>query len=61
MCNRVLLVDDEVNLLQSIRRNLRGRYDLTLAEGGAAGLEHLKTMARLPSLSAICKCPKSTA
>ena len=42
MCNRVLLVDDEVNLLQSIRRNLRGRYDLTLAEGGAAGLEHLR-------------------
>lgn len=43
MCKRILLVDDEVNLLQSLRRNLRGRYDLTLAEGGAAGLEQLQS------------------
>jgi CheY-like chemotaxis protein len=39
--NRILLVDDEANLLQSLRRNLR-RYDVTLAEGGAAGLEQLR-------------------
>ncbi len=38
MNNRILLVDDEVNLLQSFRRNLRGRYDLVLAEGGEAAL-----------------------
>lgn len=43
MCKRILLVDDEVNLLQSLRRNLRGRYELTLAEGGEAGLEQLRT------------------
>lgn len=42
MSNRVLLVDDEASLLQSLRRNLRGKYDLTLAEGGQAGLEQLK-------------------
>lgn len=43
MSKRILLVDDEANLLQSLRRNLRGRYDLVLAEGGEAGLEQLKT------------------
>lgn len=41
MNSRILLVDDEANLLQSLRRNLR-RYDVTLAEGGAAGLEQLR-------------------
>ncbi len=43
MSNRILLVDDEANLLQSLRRNLRGRYELVLAEGGEAGLDQIKT------------------
>lgn len=43
MNNRILLVDDEINLLQSLRRSLRGRYDVTLAEGGPAALELLKS------------------
>lgn len=42
MCKRILLVDDEINLLQSIRRNLHGRYELVLSEGGESGLEQLK-------------------
>jgi CheY-like chemotaxis protein len=43
MNNRVLLVDDEPNLLQGFRRSLRGKYDLVLAEGGAAAIEQLST------------------
>ncbi len=43
MNSKVLLVDDEVNLLQSLRRSFRGRYDLLLAEGGEAAIEQLKS------------------
>lgn len=43
MNNRVLLVDDEPNLLQGFRRSLRGKYDLVLAEGGAAAIQQLST------------------
>lgn len=43
MNNKVLLVDDEVNLLQSLRRSFRGRYDLKMAEGGEAAIEILKS------------------
>lgn len=38
---RVLIVDDEINLLRSLQRNLRNTYDLTLAEGGIAGFEQI--------------------
>lgn len=41
MNNRILLVDDEANLLQSFRRTFRGKYDLVLAEGGEAGLQQI--------------------
>jgi len=40
--NRILLVDDEVNLLQAFQRNLRGRYDLVTAAGGQAAIEQLQ-------------------
>jgi CheY-like chemotaxis protein len=43
MNNRVLLVDDEPNLLQGFRRSLRGKYDLVLAEGGASAIQQLTT------------------
>jgi DNA-binding NtrC family response regulator len=34
MKNRVLLVDDEANILNSYRRNLRGLVDFDLASSG---------------------------
>lgn len=34
MSERILLVDDEPNLLHSLRRSLRGKYTLSLAVGG---------------------------
>ncbi|MCA9259681.1 MAG: response regulator [Planctomycetales bacterium] len=43
MSDRVLLVDDDVNLLQGLRRHLRKKFDLELASGGEAGLETLRT------------------
>lgn len=36
---RILFVDDEVNLLDGMRRVLRRNYDVATADGGAAGLE----------------------
>ncbi|MEO8016992.1 MAG: HD domain-containing phosphohydrolase [Pseudomonadota bacterium] len=39
MSNRVLFVDDEPNVLDGIRRQLRTRLDLETAIGAAAGLE----------------------
>jgi CheY-like chemotaxis protein len=41
MNNRILLVDDEANLLQSFRRTFHGKYELILAEGGEAGLQQI--------------------
>ena len=41
MNKRVLIVDDELNLLRSLQRNLRGKFDLTIAEGGVAGMTQI--------------------
>lgn len=40
--NTILLVDDEVNNLQLIKRTLRGKYEILTADNGAMGLEVLK-------------------
>ena len=37
--NRVLLVDDEENLLSGLKRQLRDRFDITTATSGAAALQ----------------------
>lgn len=42
MTQKVLFVDDEPNLLQAVKRGLRGNFDLDLAEGGLAGLRQLR-------------------
>lgn len=42
MTHKVLLVDDEVNLLQSLRRSFRNKYDLKLADGGQQALSLLR-------------------
>ena len=39
MSEKILFVDDDPNLLASIERNLRRRFPLDTAEGGAPGLE----------------------
>ena len=42
MTNTILLVDDEVNNLQLLKRALRGRYEILTASQGMEGLEILK-------------------
>lgn len=42
MTEKVLFVDDEENVLHSIKRELRKRFDIHIAEGGAQALEILK-------------------
>ncbi len=39
MTQRVLLVDDDVNLLQAVKRNLRNKFNIETAESGKKGLE----------------------
>ncbi len=40
--SKVLCVDDEVNVLKGLRRQLAGKYKIEVAEGGEAGLEVIK-------------------
>ncbi len=42
MTEKILFVDDEENILQSIKRELRKRFEIHTAEGGAPALEVLK-------------------
>ena len=42
MTRKVLLVDDEANVLSAYRRQLRKRFDIETAEGAAEGLACLK-------------------
>jgi CheY-like chemotaxis protein len=42
MDNRVLLVDDEPNLLQALRRSLYGKFQITTAVGGSEALTQLR-------------------
>ncbi|WP_417842390.1 HD domain-containing phosphohydrolase [Thalassospira sp.] len=39
--NKVLFVDDDENLLRGVRRTMRGKFDLSIAVGGAQALEIL--------------------
>lgn len=41
MSDKILLVDDDTNLLAGSRRTLRGLFDIETAEGGEKGLEIL--------------------
>ncbi|MFK8113213.1 MAG: response regulator [Rubripirellula sp.] len=42
MSEKILLVDDEPNVLQGYKRHLRKKYDIELAIGGAAAVEAVK-------------------
>ena len=41
MARKVLFVDDEPNVLQSIRRSLRKSFDVDTAEGGQEALDKM--------------------
>jgi response regulator RpfG family c-di-GMP phosphodiesterase len=43
MSEKILFVDDEPQVLQAIKRQLRKRFDLSIAESGLEALEILKT------------------
>lgn len=42
MSERILLIDDDPNLLSGLQRQLRKQFTLVTAEGGAAALEEVK-------------------
>jgi len=42
MSERILLIDDDPNLLSGLQRQLRKQFNLVTAEGGAAALEAVK-------------------
>jgi len=42
MTSKVLFVDDDVNILSSFKRRLRGRFDISTVTGGEQGLEVLE-------------------
>jgi response regulator RpfG family c-di-GMP phosphodiesterase len=42
MNNKVLLVDDDINILQAIKRTLRDSFQVTTVDNGIEGLEILK-------------------
>ncbi|MBL8928594.1 MAG: response regulator [Kineosporiaceae bacterium] len=46
MSPRILMVDDEPRVLDALRRTLAGRYDITVAESGALGLDKQREAAR---------------
>ncbi len=43
MTGKVLIIDDDANLLSGLKRQLRKRFDLTTAEGGVQALKTLKS------------------
>lgn len=43
MAEKVLIVDDESNVLDAYRRNLRKQFSITTANGGAEGLEAIQS------------------
>lgn len=50
--DKILLVDDQENLLSALKRQLRGRYDVLTANGGKAALEIFDTEDSI----AVCIC-----
>lgn len=55
---RILVVDDELNLLTSVRRQLKGRYELFTALSGQEGLEILKKEKEMALVLSDYKMPK---
>ncbi len=57
MNHNVLLVDDDVSLLSSVRRNLALTYDVTTAESGAEALELLRSHGRFSVIMTDMRMP----
>jgi len=58
--NRVLLVDDDANLLESYRRVLRSRFEVYTALGGHAGLSIIEAIPSIKVVVSDIKMPKMT-
>ena len=58
MSEKVLLVDDDVNLLEGIRRQLRKSFNLECAEGGEKGVELLRTSGPFAVIVSDMQMPK---
>jgi response regulator RpfG family c-di-GMP phosphodiesterase len=57
MTRKVLLVDDEANVLQGYQRVLRRRFDLSLAQGGAEALELLEAQGPFAAIVSDMRMP----
>lgn len=58
MSTRILLVDDEPNVLSSLRRQLRSDYEVEVAEDPTAALLSLDKKILLPLSSPTTECPR---
>jgi len=50
MATDILIIDDDLNLLAAMKRQLRGRFPLRAAEGGEAAIAHLKETQEPPAV-----------
>ena len=60
MSNRVLFVDDEPNVLDGIRRQLRNRLDVETATGAAAGLALIESKGPFAVVVSDMRMPEMT-
>lgn len=50
MASDILIINDDLNLLSAMKRQLRGRYPLQTAQSGETALEYLSTTQDLPAV-----------
>jgi CheY-like chemotaxis protein len=58
MNRKILFVDDDINILNAHRRNLRSKFELLFAGSGAEGLEVLKKSAPLAAVVSDFRMPE---
>jgi len=56
MLDRVLLIDDDANLLAALQRQLRKNYDLTTAQGGKEAIDAIHDAAERKEQFAVALC-----
>lgn len=56
--NKILLVDDEENILSGIRRQLKGKYELLTAQSGEEGVRVLEKEKKIQVIISDYKMPK---
>lgn len=57
MSEKVLFVDDEISLLEGMKRNLRKQYDVYVAEGGDKGLSVIENDGPFPVVVSDMRMP----